>query len=159
MSETAPAKSEASAPAIPLDATPMAPEGDQGWVDCPYLDTQFIAETNGQRVTAVAIDERFHPPACLFWSYEESPQAMVLVRDVDSEAQARAVVDAAAPIDSTEPATLPGGWEGGRGPSAIDSMKVFAVSHGNHAVVVWTDQEQTFKAEQIAAETISNIGL
>ena len=154
---------DVAAPDIPLEAIPANPGGREEWVDCPYLDTQWVADTNGQRMTGVGLDERFETPACVFWSYPEEPQAMVLVRSLANEDQARTVVDFAAPIDTTEPAQLPGGWDGGRGPAAdsleYPNMRVFAVSRGNDAVAVWTNQEQTFKAEQIAEEAIKNLGL
>lgn len=54
---------------LPIDATAEVPAGKDGWTECPYLDTQWVADTNGQRMTAVGVDERFDVPACVFWSY------------------------------------------------------------------------------------------
>ncbi|WP_123959202.1 DUF2020 domain-containing protein [Corynebacterium pseudopelargi] len=137
----------------------IAPETMPELVDapCPYLDAQWLAETNGQKVTRTGVDERFDPPACGFWGYGDLPQATVLIRHMPDEEQARAVVDWAAPIDSTEPATLPGGWDGGRagGPEGA----VFAVQRGPVAVVAWSDQAQSLKAQLIAQEVINNLGL
>lgn len=124
---------------------------------CPYLDNEFIAQTNGQKVTSTGTDERFDPPACGFWGYGENPQVTVLVRHMPDEQQARDVVDWAAPIDSTDPASLDGGWEGGR--SGGDNGAVFAVQQGATAVVVWSDQAQSVKAQFIAQHTIDSLGL
>ena len=90
---------------LPFDALPVTDRND--WVGCPYLDTQFVAETNGQKVTGVGIDERFDPPACQFWSYPEEPQLTVIVRRAASPQEAMEVVEWAAPVDVTPPAHLP----------------------------------------------------
>lgn len=138
---------------LPIDTTAEA-SADQ---DCPYLDSQWVADTNGQRMTRVAVDQRFKTPACIFWSYPEDPQATVIVREMPSVEEARAVVDWAAPVDSTEPAEFDG-WSGGRGVFE-DSYSVFAVQKDNKAVLVWSNQAQTLKAELITKETIKNLAL
>ncbi|APT93449.1 hypothetical protein CPHO_11720 [Corynebacterium phocae] len=124
---------------------------------CPYLDTQWVANTNGQKMTRQATDPRFETPACIFWSYPDAPQATVIVRHLDSVEQARAAVDWAAPIDGTEPVS-DNGWEGGRGVLGPE-LAVYAVQKGPTAVLVWTNQVQTLKAELIAQEAIKNLGL
>ncbi len=149
---------------LPADAAPAATE----WVDCPYLQAQDVAGINGQRVLSQGIDPRFATPACQFWSYEDTPQATVLVRDLGTVEGARATVDWAAPVDATEPVSAAdtGGWEGGRGiveqaPGAPGPAPhaVYAVQKGPVAVVVWSDQEQTFKAQRLAETAIANLGL
>ncbi|AGS33767.1 hypothetical protein B841_01420 [Corynebacterium maris DSM 45190] len=147
---------------LPIDAAPEVPAGKESWTECPYLDTHWVAETNGQRMTAVGVDERFDVPACVFWSYPDEPQAQVIVRHLQDEDEATAVVDWAAPVDHTEPADQPAGWMGGRGGGGrvpdVDGA-VYAVQSGPVAVVVFTNQGQSFKAEQIALEAIANLGL
>ncbi|MGP5497832.1 DUF2020 domain-containing protein [Corynebacterium flavescens] len=135
-----------------------ATEGAQvnEWTSCPYLDSQWVADTNGQRLTTQGIDTRFDPPACAFWSYPDAPQVTVIVRHMPSVEEARAVVDWAAPIDSTEPADFEG-WTGGRG--VFSDSSVYAVQKNDYAVAVWTNQQQTLKAELIAKEAISNLKL
>lgn len=123
------------------------------------MASEWLANTNGQRITGQGLDERFETPACVFWSYPEEAQAEVLVRHMASDEDAIAVVDHFAPIDTTEPADLPGDWMGGRGQRPDAEGAVFAVQRGPYAVVVLTNQEQTFKAEQIAQEAITNLGL
>lgn len=142
---------------LPFDTMPDVPAGKEGWEDCPYLDSQFVADTNGQRMMAVGIDTRFDIPACVFWSYEDAPQAQVLVRQMASPAEAQQVVDWAAPVDATSPANEPAGWTGGR--NGDDSGAVYAVQKENIAVVVWSDQQQSVKAESIAVAAIENLGL
>ncbi|MDU4633562.1 DUF2020 domain-containing protein, partial [Corynebacterium sp.] len=56
----------------------------------------------------------------------------------------------------TEPASFDG-WEGGRG--VVDEHAVYAVQKDTHAVLVWSNQQQTVKSEQIAHEAIANLGL
>ncbi|AZA10476.1 DUF2020 domain-containing protein [Corynebacterium gerontici] len=153
----APEVTQAEASKSPLAAIAPATLPELVDAPCPYLDNEFIAETNGQKVTSTGADARFDPPACGFWGYGENPQATVLVRHMPDEQQAREVVDWAAPIDSTDPASLEGGWEGGR--SGGESGAVFAVQKGPTAVVVWSDQAQSLKAQLIAEQTIASLGL
>ncbi|MDY3127028.1 MAG: DUF2020 domain-containing protein [Corynebacterium sp.] len=168
------------ADALPIPALPALTRGTGE--ACPYLDGQWLADTNGQRLVDQSVDHNFMTPACVFFSYTEEPQAIVMVRHLPTEEDAYAVVDRAAPIDVTSPAETTGspaelgGWSGGRGvlqpgtysdPEFIAGMypgttfpgSVYAVSKENTAVVVWTNQEQTVKAEAIAHEAISNLGL
>ena len=126
------------------------------WSDCPYIDPGWLENTNGERLTKQGIDTRFPTPACVFWSYQDHPQATVIVRDMPSVEDARAAVDWAAPIDATEPASF-ASWEGGRG--IVNEQAVYAVQKDTHAVLVWSNQQQTFKSEQIAQEAIANLGL
>ena len=126
------------------------------WSDCPYIGPGWLEETNGQRLTKQGIDTRFPTPACVFWSYQDDPQATVIVRDMPTVEDARAAVDWAAPIDATEPASFDG-WEGGRG--VVNEHAVYAVQKDTHAVLVWSNQQQTVKSEQIAKEAIANLGL
>ena len=159
---------DSSTPA-PAPNTPVTPESSQApevnvsqtaevndWSDCPYIGPGWLEETNGQRLTKQGIDTRFPTPACVFWSYQDDPQATVIVRDMPTAEDARAAVDWAAPIDATEPASFDG-WEGGRG--VVDEHAVYAVQKDTHAVLVWSNQQQSVKSEQIAHEAIANLGL
>lgn len=147
-------ESRVEEPSVAVDAKPdVAPGGNEA---CPYLDTEWVSNTNGQRTLSQGLDARFDPPACVFYSYGEGPHVQVMVRELANEERARAVVDAAAPADATDPAEY-GDWQGGRGP--LETGSVFAVANGNHAVVVWSDQAQSIKAEEIAVKTIENLGL
>ena len=143
---------------LPIDAAPE-PVGQGGQEVCPYLDGEWLQNTNGQRLTGTGTDERFDPPACVFWSYEDYPQATVMVRHMRTNSDAIAVVDHAAPIDSTLKALEPEGWSGGRRGSDGQSGAVYAVWKDETAVVVTTAQEQSVKAQKIAEETIKNLKL
>ncbi|BAV24567.1 hypothetical protein CGBL_0128770 [Corynebacterium glutamicum] len=70
-----------------------------------------------------------------------------------------AVVDWAAPIDSTEPAEEPAGWSGGRRGGNDTSGALYAVQNGPTAIIVFTNQDQSLKAQLIAEEVIQNLGL
>lgn len=143
-----------SAEAPEVNVTQAAEVND--WNDCPYIDPGWLEETNGQRLTKQGVDTRFPTPACVFWSYQDDPQATVIVRDMPTVEDARAAVDWAAPIDATEPASFDG-WEGGRG--VVNEHAVYAVQKDTHAVLVWSNQQQTVKSEQITHEAIANLGL
>ena len=142
---------------MPIDVLPIT-AGREDFTECPYLGTEFVADTNGQRVTGQSIDTRFDPPACVFWSYPEEPQLTVMVRHMNTPGEAKAVVDWAAPIDATSPANEPAGWDGGRGTLGPESS-VYAVFRDTTAVVVFSNQEQSIKPQLEAEETIRNLGL
>ncbi len=151
---------------LPVETLPdQVGQGDQA--TCPYVDGEWLQNTTGQRLTSTSLDTRFDPPACIFWSYENESQATVMVRHMQTNSQAVAVVDHAAPIDSTQKALQPEGWSGGRrggdqgtaGNSNAGSGAVYAVWKDETAVVVFTAQEQSLKAQEIAEETIKNLNL
>ncbi|MCT1450501.1 DUF2020 domain-containing protein [Corynebacterium sp. p3-SID1194] len=145
---------------LPAEARPEVAR--DGVTDCPYLETQFVAETNGQKVTASGTDERFDTPACVFWSYPDEPQLQVIVRHTGSAEEARAVVDHFAPVDLTDLAEDPAGWSGGRAgggviPGAVGG--VYAVAKDAVAIVVLTNQKESVKAQLIAEQAIANLSL
>lgn len=122
---------------------------------CPYLDTAFVEETNGQRVGDVKIsaDEL---PACHFYRSDGNVQLAIQIYNGDP-AVAAAFVDQVAPVDTANPAQLVGGWAGGAMPT--EDGAVFAVAKGAVAVVVVTNQEQTLKAKLVAQRAIDELGL
>ena len=126
---------------------------------CPYLDGQWLQNTNGQRLTGVTVDNRFDPVGCTFWSYEDVPQAQVLVRKMRTNTEAVKVVDTAAPINTTLKALKPEGWSGGRKGGDNKSGAIYAVWKDETAVIVWTAQAQSVKAQEIAEQTIKNLKL
>lgn len=148
---------EADGDKLPIDALPEVPRTAQQ--ECPYLSAQWVADTNGQRMTGLGIDQRFSTPACVFWSFPEEPQLTVIVREMPTVEEAIAVVDWAAPIDSTEPAEEPEGWSGGRRGGRETSGALYAVQKDTTAVVVFTNQQQSLKAQLVAEEVITNLGL
>lgn len=157
-----PSETTAAAPdqGLPVETLPETQRTD--WAECPYLDTEWVAQTNGQRVTGVGIDSRFDTPACQFWSYPEEPQLTVIVRHMASPQESMAVVDWATPVDFTAPADQPPGWNGGRHgggevPNRIGAA--YSVARGTHAVTVFTNQDESVKAQRVAEQVIATLGL
>ena len=122
---------------------------------CPYLDTEYVADTNGQHVSKVKTSAD-QPPACFFYRPDGRVQLTVRVYSGDA-AVAKALVDGVAPIATSNPAELSGGWKGGSQPT--DDGAVYAVAKDGSAVLVTTNQEQTIKAKQIAQQSITALGL
>lgn len=121
---------------------------------CPYLDTEFVAEFNGQRVGEVKTSSEEPHPTCFFYRPDGDLQLTVRVY-VGEEDVARALVDAAAPVDTSNPTSQPAGWEGGY--ESNDDGAVYAVFKGGNAVVVTTNQPQSVKARTVATEAIANL--
>jgi len=138
-------------PAVPPPDPTPARDGR-----CPYLDTDFAAETNGQQVSKVRLSAD-EPPACFFYRGNGDEQLRVQVLAAADPAVAKALVDRVTPVATSDPASLDGGWEGGRQPTATGA--VFAVAKGGAAVVVVTNQKQTIKATVIAERVITTLGL
>jgi UPF0176 protein len=122
---------------------------------CPYLDEDYVADTNGQHVGGVKTSTD-QPPACFFYRPDGSVQLTVRVYTGDASV-AKALVDDAAPVATSNPAELDGGWKGGA--EATDDGAVYAVAKDTSAVIVSTNQEQTIKAKQIAQQAIETLGL
>jgi UPF0176 protein len=146
---------QASSPAPQPAAKPPAAPRPTKAGPCPYLDQTFIEDTNGQRIGDIKTSKG-KPPACFFFRPDGSVQMMVRVYKGDPEV-AKALVDQYAPVDSSNPAELTGGWSGGAQPT--DDGAVYAVAKEGEAVVVTTNQEQTIKAKVVAQKTIESLGL
>lgn len=123
---------------------------------CPYLDTEFVAEANGQRVskTRTSVDQPH--PACFFYRSDGELQLTVRVY-VGDATTAKAVVDQAAPTATSSPASQPAGWSGGSLGNADGA--VYAVAKQGTAVVATTNQQQSVKARRVVETTIENLGL
>lgn len=142
--------STSASPQPPPDPQPAGPG------PCPYLETSFVADANGQHVSKVQTSADKPHPACFFYALNGKLQLTVQVYAGDAGV-AKALVDKAAPLNSSDPATDPAGWQGGYEPT--DAGAVYAVAKGGAAVVVSTNQKQTVKARTIAKQTISALGL
>ncbi|GAA3435613.1 hypothetical protein GCM10018954_057040 [Kutzneria kofuensis] len=115
-----------------------------------------MADANGEKVTKVQISADKPHPACFFYSFGNDKQLTVQVY-VGDAGSATALVNKAAPIETSDKAELPGGWAGGS--EATAKGAVYAVSKGGTAVVAVTDQKQTIKAKQVVKQTIAALGL
>ncbi len=144
-------QSSAAAPAGP----PPVPEPTADGM-CPYLESAFVAEANGQLVRNVRLSADEPRPACFFYANATDVQLSVWVFSGDPKT-AKAVVDRAAPVAGSSPATAPTGWAGGSLVGAEGA--VYAVSKDGDAVVVTSNQKQTIKAKRIAETVIQNLSL
>ncbi|HSZ30149.1 MAG TPA: DUF2020 domain-containing protein [Pseudonocardiaceae bacterium] len=150
-------------PARPAAVPPpaVAPPAPQPVAEgpCRYLPVAAVQAANGQRVAAVRVSEtgpdRPHP-ACFFLATNGTVALRTWIVVATPEV-ARATVDAAAPVATSDLAELPGGWSGGSQPTADGA--VFAVSRHGTAVVVTTNQRQTISARRIAEQVIAALGL
>ena len=141
--------STATAPTLPPDPQP-ATDGP-----CPYLESSFVEQANAQRVGKVQVSAD-QPPTCFFYRRNGDLQVTVRVYSGDA-AVAKALVDAAAPVATSNPAELTGGWQGGA--ESKDAGAVYAVAKDGSAVIVTIDHKQTIKARQIAQQSITGLGL
>lgn len=133
---------------------PAAPE-PQAAGPCPYLDTAWVARTNGQRVSKVRVSDG-DPPACFFYALDGSQQATVRIFKGEP-AVAEALVNQVAPIAASNPADEPAGWKGGY--LATDTGAVYAVAKQGTAVVATSNQKQSVKAREVAEQAITALGL
>lgn len=145
-----PADPSVAAPAAPPPPRPVA-EGQ-----CDYLPAEAVEAVNGERVGAVQLSADRPYPACFFLRGDGAIQLRSWIV-VDTPEVARATVDAAAPVATSDLAELPGGWSGGSQPTADGA--VFAVARHGTAVVVTTNQRQTISARRIAGQVIATLGL
>lgn len=122
---------------------------------CPYLDTSWVERTNGQRVSEVRVSDE-DPPACFFYTLDDNQQLMSWVYTGDPEV-ATALVDDAAPVDESNPATSPAGWKGGY--LSGDDGATYAVSRDDTAVVVTTNQGQSVKARKVVERVVESLDL
>ncbi|MEU6154865.1 DUF2020 domain-containing protein [Actinosynnema sp. NPDC047251] len=148
---TSVAHSSAPAPAGPPPVPEPAAAGT-----CPYLEKSFVAEANGQLVREVRLSADQPRPACFFYANATDVQLSVWVFEGDAKT-AKAVVDRAAPVADSSPASAPAGWAGGSLSGAQGA--VYAVAKDGAAVVVTSNQQQSIKAKRIAETVIGNLGL
>ncbi|OZM72607.1 hypothetical protein CFN78_13260 [Amycolatopsis antarctica] len=148
-STPAPEPSTSAAPELPPEPEPTASG------PCPYLDEAFVADANGQMVSKVQTSADTPHPACFFYTLGGKLQLTVRVYSGDP-AVATALVDQAAPVDTSNPANEPAGWKGGY--QAVESGSVYAVAKEGNAVLVTGNQEQSIKARTVATQAIAGLG-
>ena len=149
---------QTASPAPTSAGSGAAPDAPEPVADgpCPYLKSEDVAQANGQRVTKVRTSADKPHPACFFYSQDGKVQLTVRVF-VGEPGEAKAIVDAAAPVSTSNPAESPAGWKGGS--LATDDGAVYAVAKGGAAVAVTTNRKQTIKARRIVEETITKLEL
>jgi len=157
-STTVPTAASGTAKPTTASPTPTGPPAvPEPTVDgaCPYLDTKFVQEANGQLVRKVRLSADQPDPACFFYANETEVQLSVWVYRGDVKT-AKAIVDRAAPLDSF-PASVPEGWKGGS--LYDDKGSVYAVAKLGNAVVVSSNQQQTVKGRRVTEAVVANLKL
>jgi UPF0176 protein len=149
-----PAPPQAQPVTSPVSVKATPPPASEPTADgpCPYLKTDFVAQSNGQHVSKVQTSADQPHPSCFFYALNGKLQLTVRVY-VGDPAIATALVDELAPLDSSNPATEPAGWSGGY--EATDTGAVYAVSKQGVAVAVTTNQKQSVKARTVAKQAIA----
>ncbi|MEV6440630.1 DUF2020 domain-containing protein [Amycolatopsis sp. NPDC051716] len=144
------ASTAAGTGSLPPDPQPGATE------DCPYLGSEVVAEANGQHVSKVRVSADQPHPACFFYRPDGKIQLTVRVYVGDAKT-ATALVNKAAPVDSSNPASDPSGWKGGY--LSTDDGAVYAVAKGPAAVIASTNQKQSVKARTVVKKAIAALKL
>ncbi|MFD0200045.1 MULTISPECIES: DUF2020 domain-containing protein [Saccharothrix] len=137
-------------------AGPPPPPEPSADGQCPYLASSIVQEANGQLVRKVRLSADQPNPACFFYANGTDVQLSVWVFQGEP-ATAKAVVDRAAPVADSSPASAPAGWNGGS--LTTDAGAVYAVAKDGNAVVVTSNQKQTIKARRVAETVVGNLGL
>ncbi|XVV03867.1 DUF2020 domain-containing protein [Actinosynnema sp. CA-248983] len=151
---TAPPASAAPTTTAPAGPPPEPQPSADG--QCPYLESSYVAEANGQLVRKVRLSADRPDPACFFYANATDVQLTVWVFHGTPET-AKAVVDRAAPVDKSSPASAPDGWKGGS--VVLSDGAVYAVAKGGDAVVVTSNQKQSIKTKRVAETVVANLGL
>ncbi|ALG05538.1 DUF2020 domain-containing protein [Kibdelosporangium phytohabitans] len=123
---------------------------------CPYLESAFVAQANGQRATKVRISADKPHPTCFFYRADGTVQLTARIY-VGTAKNAKALVDEAAPINTSNPASSPTGWKGGS--IGAEKGSTYAVAKEGAAVIVTTNQAQSIKARQVTEKVITALGL
>jgi UPF0176 protein len=147
---------DAQQPATSTVAQPPASPVPAADGKCPYLENGFVAQANGQRVGKVKLSTDKPHPACFFYRSDGKVQLTARVY-VGEPAAAKALVDQAAPVATSDPAKLSTGWTGGS--LSTKTGAVFAVAKEGTAVIISTNQEQTIKAKRVAEQAIEALNL
>jgi UPF0176 protein len=143
----------------PAADVPPAPQPATAAPSCPYLHTQDVADANGQHVGSVKISAlapgQSHP-GCFFYRPDGNLQLTVWVY-IGTASVATAIVNQAAPIATSDPATDPAGWNGGS--QALPKGSVYAIAKGGDAIVVNSNQLQSIKCRLVAVLAVTGLGL
>ncbi|GAA3997235.1 hypothetical protein GCM10022247_16590 [Allokutzneria multivorans] len=119
-----------------------------------------MAQFNGQQVGKVKLGDGAagEHPVCFFFRPNGEEQLRVRIF-TGTEAEAKALVDSVAPVATSSPVTLDGGWKGGAQPT--EKGAVFAVAKGGVAVAAVSNQKRTIapkRAVEKAVEAVKTAG-
>lgn len=155
-SAVAPTTGNAAVPSSKSGLPPLLPPAVTA--QCPYLSLDEVQNDNGQHVGAVKIsnssDGQPHP-VCYFYRPDGHLQMTVRIY-VGSPAIATGLVNQAAPVSTSDPATEPAGWNGGS--QALSNGSVYAVAKGGTAIIVTSNQLQTIKCRLVVTAVASTLG-
>lgn len=154
----------------PTKATdaPAAPLPAQEAGDCPYISNEFAAIANGQGVGQTMIRPTKPYVVCDFYRSDGGWSGSIRVAVAKDAAAATALIDYAAPIKKSNPASVEGGWNGGSWVKELgadplilndEELAVFAVSKGKVAIIATSNEALTKKARNFVVEAIANLKL
>lgn len=154
-----------SAPPEPADPPAETPEPEPVVEACPYLSNEQVSDANGQRAGRTSVFHTEPYPVCEFTRADGNFLAAARIVVADSPAAAHAAVDAWVPVDVSDPAGRPGGWEGGA-MGSVDGVdrypegrSVYAVAKGDVAIIAVSNQAQSVKGRQMVTFIIDNLAL
>ncbi|MFB9906582.1 DUF2020 domain-containing protein [Allokutzneria oryzae] len=150
---TSSAAAVASSSVAPAQA-PASPEPTANG-PCPYLSDADVAQFNGQHVGKVRVSADKPHPACFFYRPNGEEQLRVQVY-VGTPEVAKALVDAIAPVATSSPVTIDGGWKGGA--QLTEKGSVFAVANGGKAVAAVSNQKRTIAPKRAVEKATSAMG-
>jgi hypothetical protein len=123
---------------------------------CPVVSSQEVTYDNAEAVGVVKVSETpaGQPyPVCYFYRAMNGQLGMMVRVYVGDAAVATALVDQAAPVATSNPASEPPGWSGGS--MSSQQGAVYAVSHGGTAVIVTSNMTQTIKCRDVATAVVT----
>lgn len=135
-----------SAPPVTVPPTPTAAKEGT----CPFLPASEVSYDTGERVGTVKVSEvpAGQPyPMCFFYRASNGSLEVTARVYTGSPAVATALVNQAAPIATSNPASQPAGWTGGA--QASKNGAVYAVAKGGTAIVVTSNRTFTVYCRQI----------
>lgn len=135
----------------PAPAEPVTTEGD-----CRYLETEFVEQTVGQRITRTTYTSTSHEllPGCTFYRPDGDPAVDIAVTDFPTEVEAQTAAiargtAAANPVDDIADG----------GVVLVDAERaVLAVTSGRTLLVVTINQASSLEARAIAAQVAPLLG-
>lgn len=164
ITQTAP---EGSSSAGAADFTP-APLPAQEPGECPYISDEQAKIFNGQGLGQTMIRPTKPYVVCDFYRSDGGWSASIQVAKAKDEATAVAMVDYAAPVKKSYPATLDGGWTGGywnkeigAPPQLLNEQEqaVYAVSKGKIVIIAASNEAESKKAKNFVVGAIENLKL
>jgi UPF0176 protein len=138
----------------PVAVPPLLPPARTA--SCPVVSSQEVTNDNAEAVGTVKVSEvpaGQKYPVCYFYRAMNGQLGMTVRVYTGTAAVATALVNQAAPIATSNPASEPPGWTGGSMSSAQGA--VYAVAKGGTAVIVTSNMTQTIKCRDVTTAVAS----